>query len=55
MGAKDSKPSCISYEDAVKRGMFQFIHRYDFDYFFHISIYFHAYLSHIFFKFFRKK
>lgn len=20
MGAKDSKPSCISYEDAIKRG-----------------------------------
>lgn len=22
MGAKDSKPSCISYEDAIKRGKF---------------------------------
>lgn len=24
MGAKDSRPSCISYEDAVKRGMYAF-------------------------------
>lgn len=23
MGAKDSRPSCISYEDAVKRGMYK--------------------------------
>lgn len=23
MGAKDSKPSCISYEDAVKRGKYR--------------------------------
>lgn len=24
MGAKDSKPSCISYEDAIKRGEWKF-------------------------------
>lgn len=27
MGARDSKPSCISYEDAVKRGKLQEFHR----------------------------
>lgn len=26
MGAKDSKPSCISYEDAIKRGKCEIVY-----------------------------